>query len=160
MVPANQTKPHQLEMWQLYSKYYQVSPASFFDRFESNDFYALYTCDEKLVGFTGFRMKETTTEFGTFQTLYIGQTVMENAFRGRSMLPRTCCKLLLSFFLKNPFRPVYVWCDALTYKPYLLFANSVKRFYPSYQNATVPKIKTLRCIIPTILEVALKIVNE
>ncbi len=131
------------QMFQLYSQYYTVCPKSFFARFESNDCYALYTCNGQLVGFTGFRIKEVKTESGTFQTLYIGQTVMTQNFRGQSMIPRTCCTLLFKLFLKNPFRPVHIWCDALTYKPYLLFANSVKRFYPSRQEATTPKIKAL-----------------
>ena len=39
--------------------------------------------------------------------------------------------------------PVYIWCDSLTYKPYLGFANSTKNYYPSYKGPTPPKIKAI-----------------
>ena len=143
ILDSSSVKSRQNQMLRLYNQYYKVCPKSFFERFKSIDCYAIYTCNGQLIGFTGFRIKEVKTESGTFQTLYIGQTVMKKQFRGQNIIPRTCCSLLFKLFLKNPFRPVHVWCDALTYKPYLIFANSVKRFYPSRLETTSPKIKTL-----------------
>jgi len=127
------------EMWQLYSQYYQIGQDIFINRFATNDFYVLYTAENKVVGFTGIRMRPIETAFGLVQTLYIGQTVMHTDFRGRSLLPRTCCRLLFQHLWQNPRQPIYVWCDSLTYKPYLLFANSLKTFYPSRNNPMTPR---------------------
>ena len=131
------------EMWVLYSHYYEVDQRSFFKKLEKNDYYALYTCGDNLIGFTGFRYKRINTPFGVYQTLYIGQSVMKEEFRGRSLMPRTCLKIFINHFLRYPFRPLYVWCDALTFKPYLLFANSMKEFYPTFKSKTPLKMKYL-----------------
>ena len=143
IIRSTATEAFRQEMWNLYNRYYQVDRSSFFKRFQTNDLYALYTCDEKLVGFTGFRMKTIQTEYGRCQTLYIGQTVMDARYRGKSMLPRTCCKLFAQHFMSNPLSPIYVWCDSLTYKPYLLFANSLKAYFPSRHQATPAKEKAI-----------------
>lgn len=143
IVSAAATIAYQQDMWSLYANYYQVSQQSFFDRFKTNDLYALYTYGKQIVGFTGFRMKMVETEQGRCQALYIGQTVMDSKFRGQSLLPRTCCLLFAKHFLTNPRCPIYVWCDALTYKPYLLFANSLNTYFPTRHQATPPREKAI-----------------
>ncbi len=143
IVQASATIDLREEMWQLYNRYYTVTPQSFFKRFESNDYYALYTSGDELVGFTGLRIKTIQTEFGPAQTLYVGQSVIHRSFRAKSLIPRTCCRLFIQWLLSDPFRPVYIWCDALTYKPYLLFANSLLRFYPSRKSKTPAKERAI-----------------
>ena len=143
LIPAINAISRQDEMWALYNNYYKVSQQSFFDRFKVNDYYAFYTVDQMLVGFTGFRTKKVTTSKGTFQTLYIGQTVIQDEYRGKSLIPGTCCWIFIKHFLTKPFTPLYVWCDSLTYKPYLLFANSLKKYYPSRHEPTPSHIKAL-----------------
>lgn len=143
LVQADATKKWRSEMWSLYEKYYDVDPNSFYKRFESNDFYALYAKNDELVGFTGFRKKTIHNRFGRIKTLYFGQTVIRQDFRGRSLIPITVIRVILHHFLTDPFCPLYVWCDALTYKPYLLFANSLKEFYPSRHQENADKVEAV-----------------
>ena len=143
IVQSSATLSLREDMWQLYSRYYAVSANAFFRRFASNDYYALYMCGEELVGFTGLRIKTIKTEFGSAQTLYVGQTVIDQAFRAKSLIPRTCCSLLAQWLWANPFRPVYIWCDSLTYKPYLLFANSLLKYYPNRKSKTPAREKAV-----------------
>ena len=131
LVPAVDALFRQDDMWKLYQNYYKVDQRSFFDRFKVNDYYALYTVGQSLVGFTGFRTKRVSTSKREIQTLYIGQTVMHDDFRGQSLIASTCCGIFIKHFLTSPFTPIYVWCDSLTYKPYLCFANSLLQYYPS-----------------------------
>lgn len=138
-----ETVAYQSEMLALYNNYYQVDVEAFLRRFESNDHYVLYRHNDKLVGFTGFRIKKIKNEFGRFLTIYIGQTVLENDFRGKSLIPRTCIGLIAKSFLKDPGCKIYVWCDALTFKPYLAFANSAKRFYPNRTTPNPLEVQTL-----------------
>lgn len=143
VLKASQTHRLRVKMLELYEGYYKVDRESFFKRFETNDYYAIYTSNEKLVGFTGFRMRTIDTPEGKVETLYIGQTVMDSNFRGHSMIPRTCVRLLMRHYLRRPFRPIYVWCDSLTFKPYLLFANSLKKFYPNRHADLPSKVKSI-----------------
>ena len=89
-------------------------------------------------------MKKVTTDKGAFQTLYIGQTVIRDEYCRKSLMSGTCCWIFIKHVLANPFTTLYVWCDALTYKPYLLIANSLKRYYPSRHEATPEHVKALR----------------
>jgi hypothetical protein len=131
------------DMWVLYSHYYNVDQRSFFYEMGSNDFYAIYTNGKKLIGFTGFRYRKINTNYGTCQVLHIGQTVMDENFRGRSLVPRTCLSLFVKHYLRHPFRPLYAWCDAITFKPYMVFAKGMETFYPTFKEATPPKIKSV-----------------
>ena len=131
------------EMWQIYNKYYEVDRTAFFNRFTSNDFYAIYKDGEDIIGFTALRIRPITTQDGTFMTFYLGQSVIEQEFRGGSLIPKTCFNLFVQHFMNHPFMPLYVWCDALTYKPYMIFANAMERFYPSRQHTMTPKIRRL-----------------
>jgi len=143
LIPSTTAKLHREKMWELYSRYYNADKKAFFHRFQSNDYYAFYTDRNELIGFTGFRTKLVKTPQGTVQTLYIGQTVIDQLYRGNSLIPRTCCRIFAQLFLRRPFCPIYVWCDALTYKPYLLFANALSDYYPHRNKVKSPKIKSL-----------------
>ncbi len=131
------------DMWVLFSHYYDVDQRSFFYEMGSNDYYALYTDEKKLIGFTGFRYRKIKTEDGTCQALQIGQTVMKQNYRGQSFVAQTCLSLFIKHYLRYPFRPLYAWCDALTFKPYLMFANGLETFYPNYLEETPTKLKSI-----------------
>lgn len=143
VITAAEAKAFKTRMWNLYSNYYNVDQAAFFARFDSNDFYAIYKKGEELVGFTGLRLRTFDLDGEEVMTFYLGQTVMRSDCRGKSLLPRTCSLLFAQHFLKNPTMPIYVWCDSLTFKPYLLFSNSLKKCYPTRLEATPKNIQTL-----------------
>lgn len=143
IITAKKALQFKQEMLDLYATYYEVEEEKFFTRFESNNYYALYMDGDRIVGFTGIRLKDVALSTRTVQTIYLGQTVLCADFRGRSRLPRTCTLLIARAFVKNPLRPIFVWCDSLTYKPYLLFANSLQEFYPSRHQPTEGEAKEL-----------------
>ena len=143
IIEAHEALAYKEEMFDLYNQYYEVEKSSFYNRFQSNDFYAIYTRDEKVVGFTGFRLRSFQLEDEEVMTLYLGQTVMHRSCRGKSLLPRTCSMIFAQHFLKTPAMPIYCWCDSLTYKPFLLFSNSLKKSYPSRKEETPAKVKDL-----------------
>ena len=132
------------QMWRLYNRYYQVEPASFFARFAGNDYYALYKKGDRLIGFTALRLKEIKTPYGKFMTFYVGQSIIDKNFRNRSLIPQTCVKVVAKNFALNPFQPLLVWCDSLTYKPYLAFAKATTEYYPTYKKQTPDYIKAVR----------------
>jgi hypothetical protein len=143
IVTAQTAQQYKVEMLDLYATYYDVDREAFFNRFASNDHYVIYKASERVVGFTGIRLKTVATPTRKAQTIYLGQTVMHEDFRGRSLIPRTCTRLIARTFLRHPFRPIFIWCDSLTYKPYLLFANSLCEYYPSRHHPTVGEAKYL-----------------
>ncbi len=65
--------------------------------------------------------------------IYFGQTIIEKAFRGKSLIPVTGAKLCFKFLRELLFSKVYFWADALTYKAYLVFAKTLNEYYPSRQ---------------------------
>ncbi len=128
------------EMWELYRKYYNTERRSFFDRFQQNDCYAIYWSGKTMIGFTAIRMRPMKVGKRTYLSFYLGQSVITKAYRGQSLISQTCARLFLKHYLRHPFVPIYVWCDALTYKPYLLFANAFQNYYPS------PKMKMPKAV--------------
>ncbi len=138
---AKESQTRSNEMWQLYAKYYDVDEKSFTDRIAKNDYYAIYQVNNKIVGFTALRMRPVETSEGKVMTFYAGQSVIHADYRKRSLIPRTLVKLFWKHFTTQPHVPIYMWCDALTYKPYLLFANSLLEFYPSRRGPTPMKVE-------------------
>ena len=143
IIPSDKTGKFQQKMWELYNCYYKVDPTSFFARFDSNDYYALYQEGDQLVGFTGFRLKEVHTEYGSYMTFYIGQSIIDENFRNRSLIAKTCVRIVTENFFKNPLKPLFLWCDSLTYKPYLAFAKATTEYYPTYKKTTPPHVKAI-----------------
>ena len=68
--------------------------------------------------------------------MYFGQTVVESAYRGKNLIQITGMKLILRYFADVISGNAYYWCDALTYRAYLVFARSIKDFYPSCKHST------------------------
>ena len=136
--------PKKEEMWALYSKYYNYTRHSFFERILKNNHYALYIHQGRIVGFTGLRIQKIKQGLTRNLMIYFGQTVMESGYRGKSVFPFTGAKLLKKYASYLLFGRVYFWCDALTYKPYLIFAKTLNNFYPSHKEVMSPKIINLR----------------
>lgn len=131
------------QMFQLYQQYYQIDETAFLERFESNQYYALYKVNGELVGFTGLRTKELETAKGKVMCIYVGQSCILAPYRNKALIPRTCVELVAKSFLRNPFRPIYLWCDSLTYKPYLAFVKATTYTYPTRKKETPQHIQNM-----------------
>ncbi|RMG28810.1 MAG: hypothetical protein D6730_04965 [Bacteroidetes bacterium] len=132
------------EMWQIYRKYYHYSKASFMERIASNNYYALYYQGRQLVGFTGLRINQFRFEGKRHLLMYFGQTVIERIHRGKSLIARTGAKLCLKYLPQILTSKTYFWCDALTYKAYLVVAKTLDECYPSRKAEMPPAIKRLK----------------
>lgn len=143
IVKSENTQNIRTQMWELYRKYYHTEEAAFYQRFNTNQYYALYRCEGQLVGFTGLREKEIFNASGTALCVYIGQTIIDTRFRKYSLIPRSCLYIVLKNFLANPFRPIYLWCDSLTYKPYIAFAKATTYTYPTRKKETPDHVQQL-----------------
>lgn len=131
IVSSAEAKLYYPAMFELYSRYYQIEMERFLERFESNDQYVIFWKGPQIIGFTGFRLKSVHTSPGTYQTIYFGHSVIDHHHRGKALIPLSILKIYLKQRSLYPEQPIYVWCDALTYKPYLLFANYLKEYYPN-----------------------------
>lgn len=140
IVSSAEAKLYYPAMFELYSRYYQIEMERFLDRFESNDQYVIYWKGPKIIGFTGFRLKSVKTPVRTYQTIYFGHSVIHHQHRGKALIPLSIVKIYLKQRSLHPEQPIYVWCDALTYKPYLLFANYLKEYYPSRLQANSAEV--------------------
>ncbi len=110
-------------LWSLYHKYYAYSKESFLERMEKNNFFALYIVDGFLVGFTGLRINRATIHGKKRFFIYFGQTVIDKAHRGKSLIPLTGVKLCKMFFKDLLRSKAYFWAECLSYKAYLIFRN-------------------------------------
>ncbi|MCB0641666.1 MAG: hypothetical protein KDC44_08500 [Phaeodactylibacter sp.] len=143
VVPSAATQALRPKMWSLYQEYYQLDEAVFLQRFEVNQYYALYEVEGELVGFTALRSREFESSRGKVMCIYIGQSCILQQYRNRSLIPQTCVSLVARSYRQNPLRPIYLWCDSLTYKPYLAFSKATTYTYPSHKRATPEHIQSL-----------------
>ena len=123
----------QEEMWSVYKKYYHYSKASFLERIKKNNYYSFYTLNGQIIGFTGLRISNAVIDGQKHLFIYFGQTVIDAAYRGKSLIPVTGAKLYLKFWRDILSSKTYFWADALTYKAYLVFAKSLEEYYPTYR---------------------------
>ena len=135
------------EMWNIYKKYYNYSKNSFMERVAMNNYFALYTNQGKIVGFTGLRINKVQSDKKRKLMIYFGQTVIDKQFRGKALLPITGAKLCMKYFWDLLSSEVYFWCDALSYKPYLVFAKTLADFYPTRKRNMPKSIKNLIDVI-------------
>ncbi len=135
------------QMWEIYKKYYTYTKESFMDRISGNNFYAFYTKGDRLVGFTGLRIDRFKFEGRRKLLVYYGQTVVDQGFRGKALTQRTGVKLCIKYFKDILFSDVYMWCDALTYRAYLVFAKTLEEYYPTYKEPTPGHIKRMMTYI-------------
>jgi hypothetical protein len=52
--------------------------------------------------------------------------------------------LVFKHYLRHPFTPAVMWCDALSYKPYLAQARYMRDFYPNRLVETPADLQELR----------------
>lgn len=121
------------EMWTIYSKYYDYSKEAFMKRIYKNDYFSMYTVDDKIVGFTGLRVDRLVVKGRRHLLFFFGQTIIDSAYRGQSLIPTTGAKLCLRFLPEILTSKTYFWAYCLTYKAYLVFAKTLDQYYPSYQ---------------------------
>ncbi|MEM6763394.1 MAG: hypothetical protein AAF655_00660 [Bacteroidota bacterium] len=131
------------QMWKVYSKYYHYSYEEFMKRIPSNDLYSFYLYKGEVVGFTGLRVDKAYIQGKRQLLIYFGQTVIEERFRGKSLIPVTgfklCCKYWKAFLRSS----VYMYADSLTYKAYLVFAKTVEEMYPSRKRPNTPVVNDI-----------------
>lgn len=130
-------------MWQIYSKYYHHSRESFMNRIPTNNYYAVYSLDGQIIGFTGLRINHAMIEGRKRLLMYFGQTVVEKEYRGYGLLQKTGARLCLIYWREVLKGNAYYWCDALTYKPYLVFAKTLKDYYPSRKYTTPASVRSI-----------------
>ncbi|MCO6487779.1 MAG: hypothetical protein J5I98_05135 [Phaeodactylibacter sp.] len=121
------------EMWAVYRNYYHYTRDSFMARIAGNNYYSFYTLNGKIIGFTGLRISRAVIDSKKHLFIYFGQTVIDKAHRGKSLIPVTGARLYLMFWREILSSRTFFWADALTYKAYLVFAKSLEEFYPTYQ---------------------------
>ena len=137
------------EMWSIYHSFYHYSKEDFMKRIPRNTHYALFRDNGKLVGFTGIKIDNFNYKDKDTLLIYFGQTIITRGARGKSLIPIAATKLIMLFWKKFLFSNVYFWADALTYKPYLVFAKTLDEMYPSYRYPMTNKIKGLIDFIGT-----------
>lgn len=131
------------EMWAVYAKYYDYSKEYFMQRLEKNNYFSLYTINGKIVGFTGLRIDRTEIKGKKRLLIYFGQTIIDKAYRGKSLIPTTGAKLCLRYLPEMLTSKTYFWADCLTYKAYLVFAKTLEQYYPSYKEPLSPDAKAV-----------------
>ena len=121
------------EMWSVYQNYYHYTKESFLGRIAKNNYYSFYTLNGKIVGFTGLRISRAVIDGKKHLFIYFGQTVIDTAHRGKSLIATTGARLYLKFWREILSSQTYFWADALTFKAYLVFTKSLEEFYPTRQ---------------------------
>lgn len=123
------------EMYGLYGPNHHVSQEEFFERVRGQfDYVALFRLrrGRRLVGFTGVRARVLTLESGqAIPTVYSGLSFILPAYRGGAQLVYVLAYHVLRMKLRRPGATVIVWSDNISYKPYVLTARHIRRFYPS-----------------------------
>lgn len=102
-------------------------------RIYKNDYFSMYTVNGKIVGFTGLRIDRLRVNGRKHLLFFFGQTIIDNAYRGKSLIPTTGAKLCLRYLPEILTSKTYFWAYCLTYKAYLVFAKTLDQYYPSYQ---------------------------
>jgi len=121
-------------MWELYAPHHNVEQGEFLERAQGFDRTALLRSlrTGALVGFTGLRYWHVPMPGGgKALTLYLGQTFVTEAYRGHDFVQKTVIRTTLLPWLLTPWMSVYFWSDCISYKPYLLAARNLGRFFPS-----------------------------
>ncbi len=117
-------------MWATYRKYYDCEKSYFINRMAQHDFFILFLNNKEIVGFTGIKRDVIKTGKTKKTIVGLAMTVVDKNHRNKSLMQRAVAKLHQRELILNPFRKIFVWTVAASYKPYLVFAKGVKIFYP------------------------------
>lgn len=146
--PTTSLKPQELdELWALYAPHHNISREDFERRLHTQ----LHTVtlfrarrDDRLLGATAVRAERFTLSDGTtLNTIYSGMSYIDRSARGLHLLPRTLIYHTMKLRASAPHLPVYLWSDAISYKPYVTTARSTRRFYPSRHEPTPAHVQEL-----------------
>jgi hypothetical protein len=101
--------------------------------------------NQEIVGFFGVRLKFFTRKsfIRPVLALYMGQLYIEKAYRHRHPVHEGVVKLLGKYKILCPWLKIVIWGDALTFKPYLLIAQSFPEFYPHPAKKTPPAFEEM-----------------
>ncbi|MBL4648651.1 MAG: hypothetical protein JKY03_02890 [Aureispira sp.] len=99
-------------------------------RIAQHNYFILFLRNKEIVGFTG--IKKDIIKNGTTKNTVVGlaMTVVDKKYRNKALIQRAVCKLYQREFMQHPFRNIFVWSVAATYKPYLVFSKGIEIFYP------------------------------
>ena len=125
------TEAQKEAMWRIYTPYYCYAKEDFLERIPTNSHYAVFTCGEDIIGFSGLRIDRVNIAGSRRLLIYFGQVVIDEPFRGKSLMPIVAAKLCMKFWKDLLFSKLYFWADCLTYKAYLVFAKTIEECYPS-----------------------------
>ncbi|MEL6863470.1 MAG: hypothetical protein AAFP19_03580 [Bacteroidota bacterium] len=137
------SEAHRAAMWRVYHQYYHYSQRAFMQRINNNNYFAMYHIKGELIGFSGLRINRVHVAGKSRLLIYFGQTIIEKAYRGQSIIPITGAKLCAKYFWELISGKVYFWADALSYKAYLVFAKTLEEYYPNYQSPNTEEINAL-----------------
>lgn len=136
------------EMYALYGPNHHVSREQFYARVRDQlDYVAHFRLrrDGRLIGFTGVRARVMTLESGRkIPTVYSGLSFILPEHRGGGQVVFVLAYHALRMKLRMPRETVIIWSDNISYKPYLLTARHIRRFYPSRFAATPDDMEELR----------------
>jgi hypothetical protein len=136
------------EMYGLYGPNHHVSREEFFARVREHfDYVALFRLrrSARLIGFTGVRARFLTLDSGRrIPTVYSGLSFILPEFRGGAQVVYVLAYHALRMKLRQPRSTVIIWSDNISYKPYVLTARHIRRFYPSRFGTTPTDMLELR----------------
>lgn len=133
LLKNDEIKPYLAEMWGVYSQYYNDPKELFMARAMFFDCQAMFYDKQKLVGFTAITV-DRNISIGDKQHTFIGlnQSVIDKAYRNQNLIQRLCTRLFLQERWKNLFSNIYIWSANASHLPYLIFAQYLKKCYPSH----------------------------
>jgi hypothetical protein len=131
------------EMWEVYQTYYTYQREAFMQRIAQNTHFAMYHVNGKLIGFTGIRIDRQRIEGKKRLFIYFCQSVIEQAFRGKSLIQQTGLRLIGRLAGELLTCKAYFWADASTYRAYLVFAKSLQEYYPCRTSPTPTPVKSM-----------------
>lgn len=136
------------ELYEMYHPYFNTGRAEFFDRMrhQINNLALFYSpCGDELVGFNGLRLGRFELQDGrSAMTVYLGLAIIIPEWRGRLLVQRMVIRMFLELRWLDPTDPIFVWCDALTVRPFLVASRYLSEYYPAPNVETPEHIQELR----------------
>ena len=83
--------------------------------------------------------KKIVTRFGKSLAIHVN----EEGLNLTEFMPTSVCLFVMKQWLKNPFRPIFIWTESFQANTYQAFQNTMKECYPAYNRHTPSKIKSV-----------------
>ncbi|MBS0290047.1 MAG: hypothetical protein JSS07_08460 [Proteobacteria bacterium] len=125
-------------MYGLFAKYYDSIDLTRFkaDLFKKNYVVKITNGDSNLVGFSTLYHYRTTYQTQPLQILYSGDTIIADAYWGKSNLAFTWIKFAGKFKRTYPDMPLYWFVIVKGHRTYRYLPVFSKIFFPNYQTPT------------------------